>query len=110
MPSFLLSRNTPQRAASVPCCSRTRRSSSLNPAVISRRSFSVGGVISKVAMAFLLTIGGVGGILSHNPARSAFAVNDPGFLAHAAEGWGIHRGGGKATGDPGPVLKGVGPL
>src|ERR1700691_2473660 len=54
MPSLLLSRNTPQNAASVPCCSRTCRSGPLNPAIISRRSFSLGGVISKVAMASLM--------------------------------------------------------
>src|ERR1700733_13563550 len=66
MPSFLLSRNTPQNAASVPCCSRTCRSGPLNPAIISRRSFSLGGVISKVAMAYLMRYRwGTGGILSH---------------------------------------------
>src|ERR1700730_9619895 len=50
MPSFLLSRKTPQKAASVPCSRSTRRSSPERPAVIARRCASVGGVRSKAVI------------------------------------------------------------
>src|SRR5216683_2899511 len=50
MPSFLLSRKTPQKAASVPCSKSTRRSSPERPAVIARRWASVGGVRSNVVI------------------------------------------------------------
>src|SRR5450631_138885 len=55
MPSFLLSRNTPQNAASVPCSSNTRRSSPVRSAVISRRCASVGGVMSNALMGPILS-------------------------------------------------------
>src|SRR5260370_5210477 len=86
MPSFLLSRKTPQKAASVPCSRSTRRSSPEGPAVMARRSVSVGGVRSKVVISQ--------GILTHSTRgeNSFHPPVGPGGRGHGFSGLGRLRG------------------